>query len=104
MKKTLLAVSILAAVALAGCNATAPITPAQLQTAMHNTAMLVAAGCTVVQPTLAATSTATANPVAGVATGVNGVFCAANEAAAAAPVGASAASAPASASAPAASQ
>lgn len=96
MKRTLIAASILAA--LAGCSATQPITPEQLQQALHNTAALVAAGCTVVQPTLAATATATANPVAGVATGVNGVFCAANEAAAAAPV---AASAPAPASAPA---
>ena len=85
----------------AGCAGTAPapLTPAQLKDAMNNVATVVAAGCTVVQPTLSATAIATANAPATIAAGANGIFCAANEAAANA-AAASAASVPAAASAP----
>jgi ABC-type Fe3+-hydroxamate transport system substrate-binding protein len=93
--KTLLTVSILACVALAGCGGTAAITPQQVASA-------IADGCLVVQPALAATSTVTANPAVAAATVVNGAFCTADDAAVASSV--AKAAAPVAASAPAASQ
>lgn len=107
MKRLLSALTLAAAVAtagLAGCQSQ-QITPDQLKQAINNTATLAAAGCTIVQPTLAAGAVATANPAAGVATAVNGVFCASQSAlaTATAPVAASTAtpaSAPAAASTP----
>lgn len=79
MKKLLIAagVAVSAAFALAGCGTPAQITPDQLKQAINNVATVTAAGCTVVQPTLVAGAAVSANPVAGVAAGVNGVFCAA---------------------------
>ncbi|MGF6764076.1 hypothetical protein P3T24_004407 [Paraburkholderia sp. GAS33] len=92
MKKPILAVLLLAG-ALAGCNT---LTQQQLDTDLAQTATLINAGCDVVQPTLVAASTATANPGAVVATGVNGVFCASQPgiAASASAAAAAAASAP----------
>lgn len=76
----------------AGCNT---VTPDQMNQSLANAATLIANGCKVVQPTLAATAVATANAPAALAATANGVFCAANEAAVAVP--AASASAPASA-------
>ena len=87
--KTIIAASILAAAALSGC-----VTSAEMNQSVANAATLIANGCKVVQPTLAATAVATANAPAAAAAAANGVFCAANEAAVA---GAASAPAPASA-------
>lgn len=96
MKRTLICIASLAvAAALTGCNGSAP-TVGQVNQTVAAAATLVANGCKVVQPTLAATALATANPDAALAAGANGVFCAAQ--------GALATSAPAAASAPAASK
>lgn len=73
---------------LAGCNT---VTPDQMNQSLANAATLIANGCKVVQPTLAATAVATANAPAALAATANGVFCAANEAAVAAPASAPAA-------------
>ncbi|SIO58442.1 hypothetical protein [Paraburkholderia phenazinium] len=70
--KTLIMISV-AAAALTACGG---LTQQQLDTDLAQTATLINAGCDVVQPTLGAAAVATANPIAGVATGVNGVFCA----------------------------
>jgi outer membrane murein-binding lipoprotein Lpp len=98
VKKTLLAASILAVVALAGC-----VTQAQMNQSLANAATLIANGCKLVQPTLAATAVATADAPAAVAAGANGVFCASDTAlanAAAAASASTAASAPVAASSP----
>lgn len=96
MKKLTILALALCGLALAACNSTGTATPDQLKAALANTQALVAAGCTIVQPTLAGTAAAVPDPKLGLAAGVNGVFCAANEAAAS---GAAAASAPVAASA-----
>lgn len=98
MKKTLLAASILSVLALGGC--AGGLTQQQLDTDLAQTATLINAGCDVVQPTLVAGAAATANPVAGAAAGVNGVFCASQPgiAASASAAAATAASAPSAAS------
>ena len=74
--------------ALAGC-AGQTVNPADVASAIAN-------GCLVVQPTLAGTSAVVPNADLALATGINGVFCTANEAVAAQAVAkAAAASAPA---------
>jgi hypothetical protein len=83
MKKLLILAVMLCVGALAGCASNQPITPAQLKAALNDVPTIIAAGCQVVQPTLAATAVVTpGTPEVAVAAGVNGVFCAANTAAA----------------------
>lgn len=94
MKKSIL-VMLLCAVGLGACGGNAALNPADVAQAIAN-------GCLVVQPTLAATSTAVPNPQLALASTVNGVFCSANEAAAAAAVASAAKAASAPAAAPAA--
>lgn len=87
----LLAVSLLAA-ALTGCASS--VTPEQLNATMAQAATLIANGCKVVQPTVAGVATSTGNSALATGAAINGVFCAANEAAvasAAAPASAAAA-------------
>jgi len=85
MKKYLLTFALaLCGVALAGCNGSAPVVNAA------DVASAIASGCLIVQPTLAGTSAAVPNPDLALATGINGVFCTANEAVAAAAVKAAA--------------
>jgi len=89
MKRSLLAAVVLSVSALAGCST---VTTDQLNATMAQAATLIANGCKVVQPTVAGTATATGNGVLATGAAVNGVFCAANEAAvsgAAAPFAAS---------------
>lgn len=105
MKLIRLVVLFMLAAVLGACSSAQPISPAQLKQAINNVATLTQAGCIIVQPTLAGAATATANPVAATAAGVNGIFCAAQAplvAATAAPASApdGAASAPTAASAP----
>jgi len=88
--KSLIAITLVTALSACGTQSST-ITPAQLKAALNDVPTVIAAGCQVVQPTLAATAVATANAPAGVAAGVNGVFCAANEAAASSANAASAA-------------
>jgi hypothetical protein len=65
--------------ALAACGTTQTVNPADVASA-------IADGCLIVQPTLAGTSAAVPNADLALATGINGVFCTANEAVAAAAV------------------
>jgi hypothetical protein len=65
--------------ALAGCAAS--VTPDQLNATLAQAATLIANGCKVVQPTVAGTAAATGNVALATGAAVNGVFCAANEAA-----------------------
>jgi hypothetical protein len=102
MKRTLslIAVSLVAAASLAACNGMAPVlTQAQMDADLSNAVTLIANGCKIVQPTVAGVAPLTGNAAVAVGAAANGVFCAANEAAAA-----GAASAPTAASTPAASQ
>lgn len=78
--KRFLALAALAA--LAACSAQ-PVTPDQLNSTLASAVTLIANGCKVVQPTVAGVAPLTGNAVAGAAAAANGVFCAANEAAAA---------------------
>ena len=79
MKRSILLIAVLAA--LAGCAQS--VTPDQLNATLANAVTLIANGCKVVQPTVAGTAAATGSAAASAAAAVNGVFCAANEAAAA---------------------
>lgn len=80
--KRLLAVSLLAA-ALTGCASS--VTPEQLNATMAQAATLIANGCKVVQPTVAGVATSTGNSTIATGAAINGIFCAANEAAVASP-------------------
>lgn len=66
---------------LAGCASN--VTPDQLNATMAQAATLIANGCKIVQPTVAGVAPLTGNAVVAVGAAANGVFCAANEAAAA---------------------
>jgi hypothetical protein len=90
--KTTFAVSILTAATLSACNT---VTPEQMNQSLANAATLIANGCKVVQPTLAATAVGTANVGLGAAAAANGVFCAADQAAVAGSASAPVAAAPA---------
>lgn len=92
MKTLLLSVAISSI--LCACGSAQPVTPDQLNATLANAVTLIANGCKVVQPTVAGVAPLTGNAVAVAGAAANGVFCAANEAAAAgmtsAPVAASA--------------
>lgn len=99
MKRTriFLIASIAIAAALSGC-ANQP-SQTQIDSDVAQAATLIANGCKVVQPTVTAVATATANVAVATGAAVNGVFCAANEAAVAGSASsAAAASAPVAAS------
>lgn len=86
----LLAVSLLAA-ALTGCASS--VSPEQLNATMAQAATLIANGCKVVQPTVAGIATTTGNGTIATGAAINGVFCAANEAAVASPAASASAAA-----------
>lgn len=79
--KRLLAIALSAA-ALAGCATS--VTPEQLNATMAQAATLIANGCKVVQPTATGIANTTGNTTIATGAAINSVFCAANEAAAAA--------------------
>lgn len=88
MKRLFVAATL--AASLVGCAST--VTTDQLNATMAQAATLIANGCKVVQPTVAGVATTSGNPMLAAGAAVNGVFCAANEAAvngAVAPLGAS---------------
>lgn len=80
---SIVAAALAAALALGACSSTPPVTQAQIDTDLSNAVTLIANGCKVVQPTLAGVAPLTGNAAVNVASSANGVFCAANEAAAA---------------------
>lgn len=76
MKRIFLFAVLAMVVTLAGC-----VTPDQMNATMAQAATLIANGCKVVQPTVAGVATSTGNSALTTGAAVNGVFCAANEAA-----------------------
>jgi hypothetical protein len=82
--------AIVLLVELAGCATS--VTTDQLNATMAQAATLIANGCKVVQPTVSGVAATTGNSTVATGAAINGVFCAANEAAVA-PAAASAAAA-----------
>lgn len=74
---------VLLAVVLAGCATS--VTPEQLNATMAQAATLIANGCKIVQPTATGIATTTGNSTIATGAAINGIFCAANEAAVASP-------------------
>jgi hypothetical protein len=73
--------TIAACAALSACATS--VTTDQLNATMAQAATLIANGCKVVQPTVSGVATTTGNSTIATGAAINGVFCAANEAAAA---------------------
>lgn len=80
MKPHLRPAAALLVTALSGCASS--VTTDQLNSALAQTATLIANGCKVVQPTVSGVATITGDAAVSTAAAANGVFCAANTAAA----------------------